>query len=189
MCNHEATCNAITASQLSCLESTARGFSWVLLYWANLSNTLSTWSGATLLLILGTIFKLYGFKLVDLHVHVFYSLRKLGYMFSTIRNHTFTLCTHVCCTQVDLMQSLSLLSWLARMWRWTQTWPSSSPWTLAMPGGQTYQTTSSNSLGGKPIICMYTHVCCMHVPCTMCMQWNWNNDSLCDDDGNLTLCD
>ena len=67
--------------------------------------------------------------------------------------------------QVDLMQSLSLLSWLARMWRWTQTWPSSSPWTLAMPGGQTYQTTSSNSLGGKPIICMYTHVCCMHVPC------------------------
>ena len=63
------------------------------------------------------------------------------------------------------MQSLSLLSWLARMWRWTQTWPSSSPWTLAMPGGQTYQTTSNNSLGGKPIICMYTHACCMHVPC------------------------
>ena len=38
---------------------------------------------------LGTIFKLYGFKLIDLHVRVFHSLRKLGYMFSTIRNYTF----------------------------------------------------------------------------------------------------
>ena len=141
------------------------GFSLVLLHWENLSNTLSTWSGATLLLMLGTIFKLHGFKLIDL----FHSLRRLSYMFSTILYGIILLRyihIHVFYyTQLVLMRSLSLWSWLARMWRSILTWLSSSPWTLAMLGGQTYPTTSSNSSGGKSIICMYTHVCCMHVPC------------------------
>ena len=35
---------------------------------------------------------------------------------------------------------------------------------------------------------MHVHTCMLHA-CTMCMQCNWNDDSLCDDDGNLILCD
>ena len=35
---------------------------------------------------------------------------------------------------------------------------------------------------------MHVHTCMLHA-CTMCMEYNGNGDSLCDDDGNLTLYD
>ena len=64
------------------------------------------------------------------------------------------------------MPSQLLWSWLERMSRSTQTWPSSSPWILDTLDVLTCQITSNNCLEGAPP--PHTHICALlHTHCHM----------------------